>query len=100
MITDYQVRVLMKQRSKGVPLGISSSRSGMSENTARKYLRSGDLPSELKAPHTWRTRPDPFADVSGDISSLLDGDAGLQAKTIFELVNQTRAPQLHSGSGG
>ncbi len=84
MITDYQVRVLMKQRSKGVPLGISSSRSGMSENTARKYLRSGDLPSELKAPHTWRTRPDPFADVSGDISSLLDGDAGLQAKTIFE----------------
>ena len=84
MITDFQVRILMKQRHKGISLGISSSRSAMSENTARKYLRSGVLPSESKAPHTWRTRRDPFADVSGDISSLLGVDGSLQAKTIFE----------------
>ena len=85
MITDSQVRILMKQRHKGLSLGISSSRSDMSENTARKYLRSGVLPSDSKAAHTWCTRPDPFADVkSADISSLLGVDAGLQSTTIFE----------------
>ena len=26
----------------------------------RKYLKSGKMPSELRQPHTWRTRVDPF----------------------------------------
>ena len=34
-------------------------------------------------PHTWTTRANPFAGVWDEVCELLDGNAGLQAKTIF-----------------
>jgi hypothetical protein len=52
---------MLKTREK--TLGAAASKSGMDEKTARKYLRSGKLPSQSKIPHTWKTRKDPFADV-------------------------------------
>ena len=42
------------------------------------------VPSELKREHDWRTRPDPFEAVWPEIEALLERDAGLQAKTVFE----------------
>ena len=65
-------------------LAIAASKAGMDEKTARKYRRLGKLPSEVKKPHTWRTRDDPFADVWDDIVKKLDVNPGLQAKTLFE----------------
>src|SRR5262249_17429169 len=58
--------------------------TNMDEKTARKYLDKHKLPSELAKPHTWRTRPDPFADVWPEVCGLLEGAPGLQAKTIFQ----------------
>ena len=52
--------------------------------TARKYRKLGKLPSELEQPHTWRTRKDPFEDVWHEIKSMLEINAGLEAKSIFE----------------
>jgi hypothetical protein len=60
MITDQQVRLLMSLIRKGLPLSAAAAKAGMSEPTARKYRGAGKLPNELKAGHTWRTRPDPF----------------------------------------
>jgi len=50
--------------------------------TARKYRRLGRLPSELGPVPRWRTRPDPFVGVWGEIRELLGANAGLEAKTI------------------
>jgi hypothetical protein len=41
-------------------LKTAAAKVGMSEKTARKYRKSGKLPSQCKVIHDWRTRPDPF----------------------------------------
>ena len=84
MTTDQQVRLLMSLINKGVPLSTAAAKAGMSEPTARKYRRTGKLPSESQVPRTWRTRPDPFEAVWSEVEALLEQDAGLQAKTVFE----------------
>ena len=76
---------LLKQ---GLSQVTAAAKAGMSERTARKYVRSGGTPSEAKAPHTWRTRSDPFADVWPEIEALLKQDGGLQAKTVWEELNR------------
>jgi hypothetical protein len=63
----------------------------MNEKTARKYRQAGTLPSVLKAPHTWRTRPDPFEEVWDEVRGLLEANPGLQANTMFAEL-QRREP--------
>ena len=63
MTTDQQVRLLMSLIKKGFPLATAAVKAGMSEGTARKYRRLGKPPSEVGAPHGWRTRSDPFEAV-------------------------------------
>ena len=53
--TDAQARKLMKEIRKTGKIGDSALRSGMSRNTAVKYVKIGKLPSELTEPRTWRT---------------------------------------------
>ncbi len=57
-------------RGTGTPLSPAAMRSGMSENTARRY-RTGPLPSQRKVPRQYRTRPDPFAALWPEIEALL-----------------------------
>ncbi|MCH8157782.1 MAG: IS21 family transposase [Nitrospinae bacterium] len=73
----------MKLKQSGESLKLSSLKSGMSEKTARKYLRSGKLPSQSQKAHDWRTRPDPFEKVWDEIESRLELNPGLQSKTLF-----------------
>jgi hypothetical protein len=84
MTRDQQVRRLMSLINKGMPLSTAAAKAGMSEPTARKYRRFARMPSDLKRDHDWRTRPDPFTEVWPEIEALLERDAGLQAKTVFE----------------
>src|SRR5258708_23870785 len=61
----------------------------MDVKTARKYLRAGRLPSEMKADRHWRTRQDGFAEVWPMIREQIRTNRGLEAKTIFaELKRQ------------
>jgi len=69
MVTDQQVRRLFKLVHTQRSFGIAAARSGMDEKTARKYLKLGQLPSEMKKPHNWKTRTDPFEGVWPDIES-------------------------------
>jgi len=78
----------MKLLNEGNPLIRAAVRAGMSEPTARKYARSGQMPSGTKAPHTWRTRPDPYAEVWPEIEAWLKQDGGLEAKTIFMALEE------------
>lgn len=76
MVTDEQVRLLMSLITQGIPQVTAAAKAGMSERTARKYVRSGRAPSQAKTPHTWRTRPDPFAEVWPEVEALLRTDGG------------------------
>lgn len=83
MVTDQQVRRLMTLIPKKPALALAAAGAGMDEKTARKYRQVGKLPSEIRAPHTWPTRQDPFADVWQEMADLLTVNPGLQARTIF-----------------
>ena len=67
----------------GLSLEASGAKAGVSENTARKYLRSGKLPSQMKCEHTWRTREDAFEEVSDEIDQFLEVEPALEAKNLF-----------------
>ena len=81
----------MKLITAGEPLGKAALKAGMDEKTARKYRRSGQLPSEMVGPRPWRTHPDPFAAVWPELRDLLEVNPGLQAKTLFQEL-QRRYP--------
>ena len=77
---------LIKQ---GVALSTLALKAGMSEPTARKYRGLGRLPSQTKSRRDWRTRTGPFEGVWPEVEALLESDAGLRAKAVFdELVRR------------
>ena len=65
-------------------LVVAAAKAGMDEKTARKWRDAGGLPSQMKAEHTWRTRPDPFEEVWPSLTPFLETNPGLQAKELFE----------------
>jgi hypothetical protein len=83
MVTDQQVRRLMKLTSQEKTLAAAAAKAGMDEKTARKYRRLGAIPSTVKVPHTWRTRCDPFAEAWEAMEEQLTLNPGLEAKTLF-----------------
>ncbi len=97
MVTDQQVRRLFKLVHTERSFGIAAAKSGMDEKTARKYLKLGHLPSELKKPHNWRTRTDPFEDVWPEVESTLELIPGLEVKTIFEHLQRTYPGRFSDG---
>jgi len=76
---------------------IAAAKAGMDAKTARKYLRSGEMPSEARTDRNWRTRPDPFAEVWEEIRGLVDANPGLEAKTIFESLQRRHPGQYSEG---
>ena len=82
--TDAQVRKLMTEYQKHGTIEKSALRAGMHRNTASKYLKTRQLPSEMKKPRTWRTRPDPFAEDWSDVVARLEAAPELEAKTLFD----------------
>ena len=97
MTTDEQVRILMKQLSKGGPLALAAAKAGMSQPTARKWRDGGKQPSESGPPRRHRTREDPFAALWSETEKLLAVDPGLQAKAVFEELQRRHPGQLQSG---
>ena len=88
MITDQRMRLLMKELGRNKPLATA----GMSERTAWRWRQRGVLPSETAQPSSWRTREDPFADVWLEVEAMLELDAGLEEKLIFEQL-QSQYPE-------
>src|SRR5262245_54251469 len=86
--TDAQVKELRKGLLRGASLAQAAMRAGMDRKTARKYRKLGRLPSEVRQPRTWRTRPDPLAGVWPRLEELLQREPGLQAKTLLEWLQQ------------
>ncbi len=76
----------MQERRKGVTQQVAAARAGISERTARKYEHAGQLPSQLKRPHTWRTRANPFEEDWPWVVEQLERDPALQGTTLFALL--------------
>lgn len=86
MKTDAEVLLMKRERAKGRTQEQAAARAGMSVRTARQYEQRGQLPSQLKQPRTYQTRPNPFAADWPWIQAQLAGDAALQATTLFALL--------------
>lgn len=96
MITDQQVRRLMKLNQREC-LSVAAVKSGMSENTARKYLRHRKLPGQMKQERAGRTREDPFEEDWIGVKLKLEVNPGLEAKTLFEWLQQTYPERYGDG---
>lgn len=86
MKTDAEVRRMVKERATGKTQEQVAARTGMSVRTLRTYERAGKLPSQLRQPRTYQTRPNPFADAWPWITGQLSRDPALQATTLFALL--------------
>ncbi len=86
MKKDTEVRRYMQERKKGTTQHVAATRIGMSERTARKYEQAGKVPSQLKGPHAWNTRQNPFEEDWPWVVEQLTRDAVLQGSTLFALL--------------
>ena len=81
---DRKVRKLMSEYEKTGVLRTAALRSDMDEKTARKYVKAGKLPSQMRVEHVWRTREDPFVEHWPLIKEMLGDAPDLEAKGLFE----------------
>jgi len=82
MVNDRQVKVLNREYGKCGNITMSSLKAGMHRDTGSKYIKMGQLPSEIKKQRHWRTHDDVFEFVEDDIKELL-GEPKVNAKTIL-----------------
>lgn len=93
MKQDTEVKLYMQERRKGTAQRIAAARAGMSERTARKYEKAGQLPSQLKRPHTWATRQNPFEqDWEWVVEQLKRDPAGPRIDVVWIVVRATSRP--------
>jgi transposase len=97
MISNNQIKRLRMLINKGLSCEDAAEKTGISEKTSRKYLKSGKLPSELQKDHTWRTREDPFKDDDQRIKEMLDLNCRLEAKTVFEYLQEDNPDRYFNG---
>ena len=97
MVTDRQVRKLRKLVSTGYTLERGAAKADMGETAAHKYISSGELPSEMSSPHTWRTREDPFAAIWEKVRQHLEVNPGLEGKSLFEYLQRQDPGRFSDG---
>jgi len=83
----------MEEHSRHGNIEVAGLKAGMGRKTAAKYIREGKLPSDLVQVRTWRTRRDPFEGVWPEIAARLKDAPELEAKIVFEDL-QERYPDL------
>lgn len=96
--TDTQVRLLMKERKRGRTQEQAGAKANIkSRKTVAKYEKLGKLPSELKKPRGWRTRPDPFAGDWAEVREMLVANPGLEAQTVLSWLQGQKPGQYSAG---
>jgi hypothetical protein len=96
--TDAQVRLMMKERSKGKTQEQAAVKTNISScKTVRKYEREGKLPSELKRSRQYRTRLDPFEADWAEVEMKLQDAPELEAKTLFDWLCERDGTKYQEG---
>jgi hypothetical protein len=97
-VTDAQVRLIMKERNNGKTQEQAAVKANVrSRKTVRKYEQLGQLPSELKAPRHYRTRPDPFEEDWAEVEKKLQAAPELEAKILFEWLCEEKGRDYQEG---
>lgn len=86
----------MKELQSGRTLEDAAVRAGMSEVTARRYRDGAPIRGQREG-RQYRTRGNPFAAVWPEITAMLEQGPGLEAKTIFELLESRSDLDLQPG---
>ena len=98
-ITDQQYQQLMKAYNSSGVQAHAAMKAGIDPKTARRYIRAGQGPKDLKTAHTWRTRPDPLEAIWPAAQRWLEETPELEAKMLFEhlLGEPSKAPNTVDG---
>jgi len=97
MVTDQQVRRLIELMQNKSTKSLAAAKAGMTRKTAGKYLRLNEMPSQLKKPHFWRTRQDPFEEIWGTIEAMLEVTPALEATPLFGHLQRTHPGRFPDG---
>jgi transcriptional regulator with XRE-family HTH domain len=88
MKTDAEVLLMKRERAKGRTQEQAAARAGMGVRTVRRYERGGKLPSQMRPPRSYRTRPNPFADDWSGIASREFPARAVYQRFLQDLVRQ------------
>lgn len=97
MKSDAEVILMKRELAKGRTQEQAAAKAGMSVRTLRKYEQAGKLPSQLRQPRTYRTRPNPFELDWPWVTSQLERDPALQGTTLFGLLCEQRPFVFQAG---
>jgi hypothetical protein len=84
-------------RQKEPTLQRAADRIGIDVKTARKYLQTRSLPSQIQPERYWQTRQNPFEDEWSWVVKQLDQNPGLQAKTLFAALQREYPGKYQDG---
>ena len=76
----------MEEMAKHGEVGRAARKADMDRKTARGYVKSGKLPSEVVTARTWKTREDPFEEHWMEVQARLEEAPELEAKTLFAML--------------
>ena len=85
----------MKEYSKTWNVESAALRAGMHRETAAKYIKTGKLPSEMKQPRNWKTRPDPFEADWPELEAMLTAAPELESKALFTWLAEEHRPGVY-----
>lgn len=94
--TNKQVKLLMKMLKKHTQ-ETAAAKAGMATKTARKYIKSAVLPSDMASPHTWTTRSDAFEEDWPMLEKMLGNAPGLQGRTLMAYLLRLRPDHYNPG---
>ena len=97
MVSNEQVRRLLKLRKTEKTLATAAAKAGMDEKTARKWLGSEKLPSQCQMERSWRTRADVFSEVWSELEGILERAPTVQAKTLFDYLSRRYEGRFQEG---
>jgi hypothetical protein len=94
---DRKVRKLMTEYEKTGNLTKAAMRVDLDVKTARKYLRAGRLPTQMREGRHWRTRPDPFEAQWEECARILEDAPELEGKFLFEWLCEQYPGEYQEG---
>ena len=97
MVKDQQVRRLVKLKKNEKTLTMAAAKAGLSRKTARKYLKSGKLPSQCQPERYWRTRSDPFESVWPEVEEILKRSPTVEGTAVFEYLCRQQEGAFQQG---
>ncbi len=93
MITDVRASKMFRLLYEGESVAVAARRLKMSEKTIRKYRDTDQLPSQIERPErSYRTRPDPLAELWNDVETFLQSDPQLKPYAILDWLKQKYNP--------